>query len=71
MSRHGKSAARRETVALTRADIENILVHAMGWEHEDVTTFWRLARAEMRAPGTIRRKNRDAISKALIAAGLS
>lgn len=31
------------TVALTRRQIEDILVGQMGWEHSDVTAFWRLA----------------------------
>jgi hypothetical protein len=44
MTPQGKRAARRATVALTRRDVENILVHSMGWEPEDVTAFWRLAR---------------------------
>ncbi|MEA2875111.1 MAG: hypothetical protein QOF14_307 [Hyphomicrobiales bacterium] len=44
MTRQGKRSARRETVALTRRDVEHILVRNMGWESEDVTAFWRLAR---------------------------
>jgi hypothetical protein len=30
--------ARRETVALTRRQVEEI-IHDMGWEHEDAATF--------------------------------
>lgn len=52
MTARGKRAARRETVALTRSQVEAILLD-MGWEHEDVTTFWRLARRETREPGCL------------------
>ena len=31
-------------VTLTKAQIANILVGQMGWEAEDVTTFWKIAR---------------------------
>lgn len=42
--------ARRATVALTRRDVAHILVREMGWEPEDVTAFWRLARRMQDAP---------------------
>lgn len=56
--------ARRATVALTRRDVENILVHNMGWEHEDVTAFWRLARRETREPGFLERDLRRQFAQA-------
>jgi hypothetical protein len=34
--------ARRETVALTRSQVERI-IYDMGWEPEDADAFWRLA----------------------------
>jgi hypothetical protein len=52
MTPRGKRAARRATVALTRAQVEAIFLD-MGWEHEDVATFWRLARREMRETGCL------------------
>jgi hypothetical protein len=52
MTPQGKRAARRATVALTRRQVEAILLD-MGWEREDVTAFWRLARRETREPGCL------------------
>jgi len=49
--------ARRETVALSRAQVESIL-HDMGLEDEDVVSFWRLARRETRDPGCLDRERR-------------
>lgn len=34
--------ARRETVALSRSQVERI-IYDMGWEPEDADTFWTLA----------------------------
>jgi hypothetical protein len=34
--------ARRETVALTRSQVERI-IYDMGWEPEDADAFWKLA----------------------------
>lgn len=31
------------TVTLTREQVENILIWEMGWEDEDVDSFWLLA----------------------------
>lgn len=52
MTPRGKRAARRATVALTRAQVEAIFLD-MGWEPEDVTAFWHLARRETREPGCL------------------
>ena len=38
-----KRLAHPATATLTRRQVEAIL-HNMGWEPEDVTVFWRLAR---------------------------
>jgi hypothetical protein len=39
------------TVTLTRADVEAIVVRNMGWEDQDVTMFWFLARHHKPAGG--------------------
>jgi hypothetical protein len=52
MTPRGKRAARRVTVALTRHQVEAIILD-MGWDAEDVTAFWRLARRETREPGCL------------------
>lgn len=53
MSAANATRARRETVVLTRQAVEAILVAQMGWEPEDATTFWQLARRETASPGII------------------
>lgn len=57
MSREGKCAARRATVALTCQQVASILMD-MGWEDEDAATFWRLARRETRHPGCLHAERR-------------
>jgi hypothetical protein len=52
------------TVTLTRTNVENILVYVMGWEHEDVTVFWRYARLDGRKPGCLERTLRRDFEKA-------
>jgi len=42
--------ARRETVALTRAQVERI-IYDMGWEPEDADAFWTLATKEAAGNG--------------------
>lgn len=42
-------------VTLTRDQIASILIDHMGWEHEDVTVFWRAAQRECHQPGCIAR----------------
>lgn len=61
MTPSSRQQARRATVALTRPQIEIILIDYMGWEDEDVTAFWRLARRETRSPGTLSRELRKDI----------
>lgn len=39
-----KRSSRKETVTLTRRQIEQILIGEMGWEPIDVTAFWRCAK---------------------------
>jgi len=39
------------SVTLTRRDVEAIVIHNMGWEPEDVTAFWFLARHYKRKGG--------------------
>lgn len=46
------------TVTLTRDQLASIL-HDMGWEDEDVSVLWRLARREMREPGCLARERRS------------
>jgi hypothetical protein len=53
MSAAKAQRARRETVVLTREAVEAILVGHMGWEPEDADIFWRMARRETSAPGTV------------------
>ncbi|MCC6946398.1 MAG: hypothetical protein IT539_01390 [Bradyrhizobiaceae bacterium] len=49
--------ARRETVALTRSQVESI-VRDMGWEPEDADAFWSLAVREAAEPGSLDREAR-------------
>lgn len=56
--------ARRETVVLTRAAVETILVPWMGWEPEDAAIFWRIARRETRCPGIVAKLLRRDIARA-------
>jgi hypothetical protein len=65
MTPSSRKGARRATVALTRHQVEMILVHHMGWEHEDVTTFWRVALRESREPGYIARRSNKLWAKFL------
>lgn len=44
------------TVTLTRFQVESILMNWMGWEAEDVTSFWRAALREAKNPGCIDRE---------------
>jgi hypothetical protein len=39
-----KAAPILGVVTLSRSQVVTILVHNMGWEYIDVTSFWRLAR---------------------------
>lgn len=47
------------SVTLTRQDIVDILILGMGWEDEDVVTFWCYARRENRNPGYLARTIRQ------------
>jgi transposase InsO family protein len=51
------------TVTLTRPQVESILLNWMGWEAEDVITFWRAALREARDPGCIDRALRAKIER--------
>jgi hypothetical protein len=43
------TAKTKEVAVLTRRQVETILVEIMGWEHEDVASFWKVAkRLELR-----------------------
>lgn len=48
-------SARRETVALTRRQVEQIVCD-MGWEPEDADVFWDLACRETSEPGCLERE---------------
>jgi hypothetical protein len=54
-------------VALTRRDVENILVGQMGWEYIDAESFWHLARREDREPGYLEQYLREQREKAFAA----
>ncbi len=51
-------------VTLARDQIASIL-HDVGWEDEDVTVFWRLARRETRAPGCLAREHRAYLARVM------
>lgn len=56
--------ARRETVALTRSQIDFIF-HEMGWESEDADIFWDLACRECEQPGSLEREARQYFERLL------
>ncbi len=53
-----RQQARRETVALTRQQVETIC-YEMGWEPEDAEAFWKFACREDRDPGCLEREHRE------------
>lgn len=55
--------ATASTVTLTRPQVESILRNWMGWDNEDVTTFWRAALREDRDPGCVDRALRATIEQ--------
>jgi hypothetical protein len=38
------TAKTKEVAVLTRRQVETILVETMGWEYEDVASFWKVAK---------------------------
>lgn len=61
-ARNGREA-RRETVVLTRSQVESIL-YDMGWEPEDADVLWEFAMRETRNPGCLERARRQYFQRA-------
>jgi hypothetical protein len=38
------TARTKEVAVLTRRQVETVLVDIMGWEHEDVASFWKVTK---------------------------
>jgi hypothetical protein len=55
MTSRSNGPKRAARVSLTRRQVDSIL-YDMGWESEDLASFWRLARRETRHPGSLRRE---------------